>query len=46
MNPNPAIGVLALLPLLTERPTFSVLMPVYETPEEYLRAAIDTISSK
>ncbi|MDB5093381.1 MAG: putative glycosyltransferase [Candidatus Eremiobacteraeota bacterium] len=32
-----------LLPLLTERPTFSVLMPVYETPEEYLRAAIESV---
>ncbi len=32
-----------LLPLLTQRPTFSVLMPVYETPEEYLRAAIESV---
>jgi GT2 family glycosyltransferase len=32
-----------LLPLLGQRPTFSVLMPVYETPEEYLRAAIESV---
>jgi GT2 family glycosyltransferase len=32
-----------LLPLLAQRPTFSVLMPVYETPEEYLRVAIESV---
>jgi len=32
-----------LLPLLDGRPTFSVLMPVYEAPEKYLRAAIESV---
>jgi GT2 family glycosyltransferase len=32
-----------LLPLLAQRPTFSILMPVYETPEKYLRAAIESV---
>ncbi|MBV8748123.1 MAG: glycosyltransferase family 2 protein [Candidatus Eremiobacteraeota bacterium] len=32
-----------LLPLLTLRPTFSVLMPVYETRERYLRDAIESV---
>jgi GT2 family glycosyltransferase len=31
------------LPLLTARPTFSVLMPVYDTPETYLREAIESV---
>jgi GT2 family glycosyltransferase len=32
--------MIAVLPL---RPTFSVLMPVYETPEKYLREAIESV---
>lgn len=32
-----------LLPLFVRRPTFSVLMPVYEVAEEYLRAAIESV---
>ena len=32
-----------VLPVLALRPTFSVLMPAYETPERYLRAAIDSV---
>ena len=32
-----------LLPLLPRTPTFSVLMPVYETPERFLRAAIESV---
>jgi GT2 family glycosyltransferase len=31
------------IPALRLRPTFSVLMPVYETPEKYLREAIDSV---
>jgi GT2 family glycosyltransferase len=33
----------AMLPLLAVRPAFSVLMPVYETPETFLREAIDSV---
>ncbi|MDB5072055.1 MAG: putative glycosyltransferase [Candidatus Eremiobacteraeota bacterium] len=32
-----------VVPLLAVRPTFSVLMPVYETPEEMLREAIESV---
>ncbi len=32
-----------MVPLLKSRPTFSVLMPVYDTPERYLREAIDSV---
>jgi GT2 family glycosyltransferase len=32
-----------LLPLLAVRPTFSIVMPVYDTPEKYLRAAIESV---
>ncbi len=32
-----------LLPLLALRPTFSILMPVYNTPQKYLRAAIESV---
>ena len=35
--------VIAVLPL---RPTFSVIMPVYETPEKYLREAIESVISQ
>ena len=31
------------IPALQLRPTFSVLMPVYETPEKYLREAIESV---
>jgi GT2 family glycosyltransferase len=33
----------AIVPLLKLHPTFSVLMPVYETPEEMLREAIESV---
>jgi GT2 family glycosyltransferase len=32
-----------LMPLLRLTPTFSVIVPVYETPERYLRAAIESV---
>jgi len=32
-----------MLPALALRPTFSVLMPVYETPETFLREALDSV---
>lgn len=32
-----------LLPLLPRTPKISVLMPTYETPERYLRAALDSV---
>ena len=35
-----------VLPLLKLRPTFSVLMPVYDTPEKYLRAAIESVMAQ
>ncbi len=31
------------LPLLTRRPTISIVMATYNTPERYLRAAIDSV---
>ncbi|HTW83805.1 MAG TPA: glycosyltransferase family 2 protein [Candidatus Sulfotelmatobacter sp.] len=34
------------LPPLPVRPVFSVIMPVYETPEKYLRAAIDSVQQQ
>ena len=34
------------LPLLQVRPTFSVLMPVYETPERFLRAAVESVQAQ
>jgi len=35
-----------VLPLLAIRPTFSVIMPVYNTPEAYLRAAIESVQAQ
>ena len=35
-----------LLPLLRLRPMFSVLMPVYNTSEKYLRAAIESVQAQ
>jgi GT2 family glycosyltransferase len=35
-----------VLPLLALRPMFSILMPVYEPPEEYLRAAIESVQAQ
>ncbi|MDB5028566.1 MAG: putative glycosyltransferase [Candidatus Eremiobacteraeota bacterium] len=32
-----------MLPLLAHRPKFSVLMPVYDTPERFLREAIESV---
>ncbi len=33
----------AMAPLLPHQPLFSVIMPVYETPERYLRTAIESV---
>jgi GT2 family glycosyltransferase len=35
-----------VLPVLALRPSFSVLMPVYDAPEEYLRAAIESVQKQ
>jgi O-antigen biosynthesis protein len=32
-----------MIGVLPSRPTFSILMPTYETPERYLRAAIESV---
>ena len=43
VRPSDVKRMRELVPFLALRPTFSVLMPVYETPEEYLRAALDSV---
>ena len=35
-----------LVPLLPKRPLFSVIMATYDTPEKYLRAALDSVRSQ
>jgi GT2 family glycosyltransferase len=43
VRPSDVRKMRAMLPVLALRPTFSVLMPVYETPEEFLREAIESV---
>jgi GT2 family glycosyltransferase len=46
MRPADIKRLREMLPLFTLRPTFSVLMPVYNTSEEFLRAAIESVQTQ
>ena len=43
MRPSDIRHLRDMLPILGLRPTFSVLMPVFETPEKFLREAIESV---
>jgi GT2 family glycosyltransferase len=42
-RPSDRLRLRDTIAVLPQRPVFSVLMPVYETPEKYLREAIESI---
>jgi GT2 family glycosyltransferase len=43
VRPSDAARMRAMLDLLAHRPRFSIVVPVYETPERYLRAMIESV---
>jgi GT2 family glycosyltransferase len=43
IRPSDVQRIRDVVPLLRNRPVFSIIMPVYETPEAYLREAIESV---